>query len=309
MSMPVMTNSAAQGPWTIIANAYAGRGRARQAVERCSVALGKAGIETNVLWGHAVGQSTEAAKQALADDTTTIVIAGGDGTINEVLQAPIPAEVPIGFLPSGSGNDLCRAVGIPTGPEAIDILLAGHSRRIDLVGCGERRFVTVAAVGLDAEVSEAKLTGRVRLPGTIGYVWTTLKTLATYRPRPLRLEGDFGRIESSCWLVATANTASYGGGIQIAPDAQPTDGLLDIVIVDGSMSRLSIMRLLPRALRGRHIGNAAVRVERTSWLRVESLDGVGQVLHADGERLAHTPAMLQVIPEALTVLAPRPLDP
>ena len=87
------------------------------------------------------------------------------------------------------------------------------------------------------------------------------------------------------------------------------DGLLDIVIVDGSMSRLSIMRLLPRALRGRHIGNAAVRVERTSWLRIESLDGVGQVLHADGERLAHTPAMLQVIPEALTVLAPRPLDP
>ena len=109
--------------------------------------------------------------------------------------------------------------------------------------------------------------------------------------------------------MATANTASYGGGIQIAPDAQPTDGLLDIVIVDGSMSRLSIMRLLPRALRGRHIGNAAVRVERTSWLRVESLDGVGQVLHADGERLAHTPAILQVIPEALTVLAPRPLDP
>ncbi|MBT3346378.1 MAG: diacylglycerol kinase family lipid kinase [Gemmatimonadetes bacterium] len=294
--------------WALIANPSAGCGRPRRLVEACVAGLQSTGLGVDLSWSTGPGHATRLANEAVESGTSGIIIAGGDGTISEVLQAPLPPDLPIGLLPCGSGNDLARSLGIARGRRAIDVILAGHGRQLDLGQCGHRRFATVAACGLDAAVSEAKLTGHAALPGTAGYVWATLRTLARHQPTRLRMTGDFGTIQMSTWLVATANTSCYGGGVRIAPNAQPNDGLFDVVIVDGALSHSAALTLLPRTLFGRHLPHPAIRVERTPWLQIEPIDSDQQILHADGERLGHAPATLCMQPGALRILTPRPAD-
>lgn len=292
--------------WVLIVNPSAGRGRPRRLAEACVARLQSTGLGVDLRWSTGPGHATRLATEAVQSGTPGIIIAGGDGTISEVLQAPLPPDLPIGLLPCGSGNDLARSLGIPRGRQAIDVILAGHGKHLDLGQCGHRRFATVAACGLDAAVSEAKLAGHVALPGTAGYVWATLRALAHCRPTRLRMTGDFGTIQMSTWLVATANTSCYGGGVCIAPNAQPDDGLFDVVIVDGALSYSAALTLLPRALFGRHLPHPALHVERTPWLHIEPIDSDQQILHADGERLGHAPVTLCLQPGALRILTPEP---
>lgn len=295
--------------WSLIANPSAGRGSIRAMVEQCVTRAHAADIHLDVRWTRAAGEATRLTDEAIAGGAAGLIIAGGDGTISEVLQARLSRDIPLGLLPCGSGNDLSRALGIPRGLRALDVILAGHTRLLDLGQCGRRRFATVAACGIDAQVSEAKLSGDVSLPGTTGYLWAGLRALLHYQPGPIRLEGTFGRFEGPVWLVATANTSCYGGGIRIAPSAIADDGAFDVVIVDGHLSRLAALTLLPKALFGRHLQHPAVRTERTPWLRIEPIDGRRQVLHADGERLGFTPATLVLQPQALRIFAPAPPTP
>ena len=288
----------------LIANPVAGGGRARRTAERALVRMDPTGsVELTLTRG--AGHARELAAAAVAGGATRIVVCGGDGTINEVASALVHTAVPLGILPFGRGNDLARALGLPTRLDpALVVLAGGVVRRIDVGMVNDRIFCTVAAAGFDAEVAHRVRTGIWHRAGRTGYALGVIRSLAGLKARPVRLEGDFGRRDGRYLLAAVSNTGWYGGGIRIAPNAQPDDGLLDCCLVR-EISRVKLLRLFPRAYRGGHLRYPEVEIVRTRRLRV-TVEGEWPII-TDGEPAGSTPATFEAVPQALSVLVAPPL--
>lgn len=300
----------------IVANPTSGRGRGRRTAEAVAAMLGSRGLCVEVSYTCGSGDAERIAREAAADSLrrpACIVAGGGDGTLQEVVNALAPMRDELaercptmGIAPAGRCNDFARALGISTDPAAIvDVLASGCARAIDLGKVGDRYFCTVATVGADAEVSSFVDTMKMPLTGTVAYLYGAMCVLARYRSRSVRLSGDFGVVEKAIFLASTANTSSYGGAIRIAPDAVPTDGQLDLCLVD-SVSRIQSLRLLPSVLRGTHRDLPQVRFIRTRGFTLESSEELE--LWADGERIGKTPVEISVAPGAVRVLVPTDFD-
>lgn len=286
--------------WVLIANPAAGGGRARRAAQAAAAALAKAGRPVELLFSAEPGHGTALARAAVAEGASAVIACGGDGTISEMLPALAASGVPLGVLPFGTANDFARGLGIPRQLDrAVDYLVHGRPLAVDLGAAGDRLFCTVATFGFDAEVSQAMSAGRVPISGALGYVYASLRQMSAFQPPVVRLTGEFGQIEGRVLLVATGNTRSYGGGMQIVPAADPFDGKLDICIVS-PVSRWTVMAVFPRVFCGRHVNHPAVRMVRSSWLRIDTLES--RVIQADGESLTRTPARIEVRPGALDVI-------
>jgi diacylglycerol kinase (ATP) len=254
------------------------------------------------------GHAAELARTLVEQGCQRLIVCGGDGTVNAVLPALAHREVTLGLIPAGTGNDFARALSIPRSwRAAVRLQICGQPRRFDLGRCGERYFCTIAAFGFDALVSQSvhdrrRRNGMLRPPnGSLVYLLATIQQLAGYQPREVRVEGEFGVREGRFLLIATANTSSYGGGMRIAPQADPQDGQFDICIVK-AVSAAAVIALLPRMFTGRHVRHPAVSVLRSAWLRLEPVEA--DILHLDGELAGNAPANLQVVPGALSVVVP-----
>ena len=292
-----------EGRWTVIANPAAARGRATRLAAAASRYLRERGIAAELRVSEGRGHACELAGKAIAQGAGRIVVCGGDGTLNEILPAVAGSGAAVGLLPCGTANDFARALGIPRRPrQALRNLVEGREVRVDLGVCGDRYFCTVAACGFDAEVSEMMREGP-RLPGTAGYLRAALGHLFRFEPAKVSATGDFGRLEAEVLLVAAAVTRSYGGGMRIAPHADPADGKFDVVIV-GSVPRRTVVAMLPRLFRGGHTRHPAVRIERSSFLEIET-EGGARPLYADGEPLGKTPVALRTAAGSLRAIVPR----
>lgn len=298
----------------IIANPVAGRGRsARLAQEVIALLRTADGVSTEVRWTCRSGDAETIARQALqvgalpSDQPLCVVACGGDGTVQEVVNALMSAQAEgcsgiLGLLPAGRCNDFASAFGIRRDPRQIaDVLLHGQVRSVDLGRVNERYYCTVAAMGFDAAVSRYVHEMWMPLRGTPSYVYGVLRMLPRFRPPHVRLTFDDGRHDGPLFLAASANTPTYGGKMKIAPEARPDDGLLDVCLV-APMRRLRVLRLLHSAMKGAHVLLPEVRVVRTRTLHIES--DLSQEIWADGERVAETPATIEVVPHALEMLAP-----
>jgi diacylglycerol kinase (ATP) len=223
----------------------------------------------------------------------------------------IGGTVPLGIVPAGTGNDVARALGLPVGDpvaaaEAVAAaVLGGRTHAVD-AACvsgpdGDSWFAGVLGAGFDAVVNErangwADARGWPR--GSLRYTLAVLRELPAFRQRDYRLELDGVRVETSAILVAVANVPAYGGGMRIAPDARPDDGLLDVVVA-GPIGRAGFARVFPRVFSGGHVGHPRVHVHRVSRVRV---DTEGLVGYADGERVGPLPLECEAVPGALHLL-------
>lgn len=296
----VLVNS----PWTLIANPAAGRGRNVRTAQACTVRLRELGHDVTLRLTEFRGHATALAAEAVEAHHGVVIVCGGDGTVAEVLPSLARTRTALGLIPQGTGNDLARALGIPRSVAGAIRLLHSHQPGVmDLGRCGNRWFATVAAFGFDAEVSQIMEQGDAPLPGTAGYLLASLRHLRTYVPPRVRLSGDFGETEQQVFLAAVANTPSYGGGLCIAPDASPDDGRFDVCIIDGGLSKATLLSLMPRIFWGGHVRHPAVQVLSSRQVRLEPLDGA-HLLHADGEPLETTPTTLQIEARALRVIRP-----
>jgi diacylglycerol kinase (ATP) len=232
---------------------------------------------------------------------------GGDGTVHRVLQAVAGTQVPLGVIPAGTGNDFAVELGIPPDPLAAADLVAaalrdGRTRAVDLARMTTadnqiRWYAAVLAAGFDAIVNE--LANRMRWPrGPRRYDVAIMLELARLRPRryTMRLDGEAHEFDGV--LVAVGNTASYGGGLRICPGADPTDGLLDVV-VGGRLGRPAVVRLKPKLYRGTHLAHPLVTSYRAREVVVETEGIVG---YADGERTLPLPVTVTCVPGALRLL-------
>ncbi len=285
-------------------NPDAGGGRGRRLAARWEAALAAAGASVLRRDTSGPGQATLLARGLLEEGVDSLAACGGDGTVHEVVQVVAGTACPLAVAPGGRGNDLARALGIPADPGALArMVLAGATRRLDVGTAGGRRFLSVATLGFDAAVSARAAQGIWGLRGLAAYIAAVLLTLARFRPPSVDVRGARNAYCGRILLVATANTPMYGGGMQIAPGAAPDDGLFRVCLIR-EVTRLTVLRLLPLAIAGRHTDHPAVEMWDTPFLEVEA--DPPSVLYADGEPLGRTPARLEILPGALHMLVPSP---
>ncbi len=295
----------------ILANPTSGRGRALKTAHAVASLLRARGAD--VVIHETTGANDAEAfsrQQSQREDRPGVIVAcGGDGTIQQVVNALAPLKLDLGDLcplvgiaPAGRCNDFAHSLGIPSDPAGIaDILLTGSANAVDLGQVNGRFFCTVATVGVDADISSYVDTMKVPLRGTLAYIYGTLQVLRKYRGRSIRVTGDFVTYEQRVFLASTANTSSYGGSIKIVPDANPFDGTLDFCLID-RLTRLRSVAMLIRVLRGSHVGRPEVHFARTKRFRIEANEPIE--LWADGERIGATPAEISVAEKAVRILVP-----
>jgi diacylglycerol kinase (ATP) len=289
-------------PIAVIANPAAGGGKARRAGEAVVAKLKALGHPAELVLTQARGEATALASELVARRTERIVVAGGDGTVQEVARALAGRDAALGIVPCGRGNDLARVLGIPSDWDAAaEVIARGEVRRIDLGRIAGRHFVTVAAMGFDSEAAAYAHASRLGLPGPLGYLWAVARTLVRFESPEVTLRGDFGEHQGRILLAATGNTSTYGGGMRIAPGAAPDDGLLDVCVVR-ALPRWTILRAFPRLFAGTHIDLPYVTTLRTRRLEITASRPLA--IFADGEPIATTPAEITVDPLALRVLCP-----
>jgi diacylglycerol kinase (ATP) len=301
-----MMSASTQYPYQdfiLITNPISGKGKAVEIAEQAFQRLTVEGHTGRLELTTQSGDANRIAREAIESGSNWIFACGGDGTIHEVVNAV--AEKPsvvLGVLPCGKGNDFAGALKIPTKPvNAIEVLLAGTTRQVDLGKIGDRYFDTIATCGYDAEVSRRVTEEGTPFSGTAAYVYTAITTLFRYRSPVVRLEGDFGSYEGEILLTATGVTSSYGGGMKIVPEAVIDDGLFDVCIIEPVPHR-TVLRLLFTLFWGGHAGHRAVHMHRTKTLTIETDPPI--LLYADGERVCYTPATIEIIKRGLTVIAP-----
>lgn len=296
------------GPVAVLLNPTAGRGRQRALLPRVLDRLAAGGRPLQLLQAHTPGQAQAACHRAVQDGAAALVSVGGDGTVHLALQAVAGTGVGFAPVPAGTGNDFAVELGFPTDPfAAVDAitgaLRAGRTRPVDLARMTaadgtSRWFGAVLAAGFDAIVNER--ANRMRWPrGPRRYDLAIMVELARLRPRhyTLTLDGVTHHLEAV--LVAVGNSASYGGGMRVCPTADPTDGLLD-VMVGGRFTRRELVRVKPRIYRGTHVEHPLVRSYRA---RTVTVTAEGITGYADGERVSALPVTVTAVPGAVALLA------
>ena len=286
----------------ILFNPTARRGKARRLLERAL----KIFREQNVLFDVRESQSSEhlmeLARGAREEKPDLIVSAGGDGTHHYVINGLFKSEVPLGVLPMGTGNDFAKGLGMPMNPHAAAAaLLNGRVREIDLAQAGAAVYVCIAGVGFDSTVTRYANEHARWLSGSLAYPWSVLCCMREYRPQQLEIIADGESFSGEVLFAVVGNNSSYGGGIRLAPRAKLDDGILDVCIVP-YMSRLELLRWVPRAYRGEHLHHPRIKYLQARKITLRPTSRME--LFGDGEFLQELPATIEVVPRALRVIAP-----
>ncbi|NLF10977.1 MAG: diacylglycerol kinase family lipid kinase [Anaerolineaceae bacterium] len=258
------------------------------------------------------GEATALARQAVHEKADAVLVVGGDGTINEVVNGLAKSPVALGVLPGGTGNVWAKALGLPTRSplhlmpllDSVRALVPGTTRRIDLGTANGRYFLQWTGLGLDAEVTYAMepRTRRQRRLGIVAYLVAGVTTATHMAGTRTRIWIDDQRVYRRSILVVVSNSRIYSAGLTMATDARLDDGLLDVDVFAGTGFGDS-MRTALGVITGLHVRDPRHSVYRGRTIHVESDRPLA--VHVDGEPFGTTPLHCQVVPKGLTVLLPR----
>jgi diacylglycerol kinase (ATP) len=292
---------------TLLTNPASGHGHAPHAAERAVAQFQRRGVDVVQIVGKDAEHARRLLDETMAKGTDALVITGGDGIISMALQTLARSDVPLGIIPAGTGNDHAREYGLPTDdPEsAADVVADGWVETADLglilaEDGFQKWFGTVMAAGFDSLVTDR--ANRMRWPhGRVRYNIAMLAELSQLRLLPFRLVLDGQReIVTDLTLAAFGNTKSYGGGMLITPNADHSDGQLDITMVH-SASRTKLVRLFPTIFKGTHVDLDAVTTDCAKTVTVEC---PGINAYADGEFARALPVEVAAVSGALKILVP-----
>lgn len=244
-------------------------------------------------------------EQAFAKGTDALIVVGGDGMVSLAVNLVAGTGVPIGIVPTGTGNDLARGLGLrfddpATATEELVAALERPPRSIDVGairhGAHRTLFACVVSAGFDAVVNE-RANRMTRPRGPSRYTIALIRELATFRPRRYTITIDGVRREQRAMLVSVANNSSFGGGMRIVPHADLSDGMLDVFIVH-PLSRAGLIAVFPKVFAGEHTDHPAVEFVRARNVVIDADDIVA---YADGERIGALPVEVEVVPGAVSV--------
>ena len=306
----------------MITNPAAGKGAAQHAAHEARERFSELGIDVVSLQGASAESSLELAQAAVADERLdALVVCGGDGLINLALQAQAQTNIPLGIIPAGTGNDHGREYNIPTNPaKAADVIADGFFTTTDLgriteVGHGKddgrdgesrepktRWFGTIACAGFDSLVTDR--TNRMTWPhGKNRYNLAIVMEVMNWRTIPTRIVLDHEHvIEQDIKLCSIGNTRTYGGGMQICPDANHHDGILNLTVME-DISRVKAITKFAKILQGNLEHGDGISLYTAKHVRIEM---PSMNCYADGDLMATLPIEIEVVPGAGRYLVPRP---
>ncbi|MFL6014460.1 MAG: diacylglycerol/lipid kinase family protein [Gaiellaceae bacterium] len=277
---------------------------ARQAVTR--------GLEGDTLFSERPGQLATLARDAAEGGAELLVVVGGDGSVNEVANGIAGREgVEVAVIPRGTGWDFVRTYGIPHKLDgAIDVAVNGRPRTIDLGRVsfrawdgsdGDAYFANVASAGMSGAIAQRANETTKALGGKVSYLWATLAVFARWRNDEVRLSVDDEIRGGRMHDVVVANGRTFGGGMIICPEAEPDDGLFDVLTI-GDLTKRDLLVTLPKTYRGKHLPHPKAELLRGKVVTVDANDPLP--IELDGEQPGTTPVRFEVVPGALRVRVP-----
>jgi diacylglycerol kinase (ATP) len=300
----------------VILNPKAASGAGARAAPEIQRAFESAGAQTQIVSTEGPGDAKRLAREHMGQSLDALAVVGGDGTLNEVTQAylddrgePCPGP-PLGLIPFGTGGDFRRTLDLPQKIEdAVARILTSEPRPIDLgilevtnrEGVMETKaFVNIASFGLGGLTDRIVNDGPKWLGGKAAFYLGTVRGLAIYRNAPVRVKVD-GEVfvEEPIVNVAIANGRYFGGGMMVAPAADPGDGILDVVSI-GNLDRLAVLGLTPYIYSGHHLDRPGIATTRGTLIEAEPLAPNSEVLvDLDGETPGRLPIRARVARGAL----------
>jgi diacylglycerol kinase (ATP) len=244
-----------------------------------------------------VGSSGESAQALLREaidrgGIDAVIVVGGDGMINHVLQILANTEIPLLPIAAGTGNDFVRTLGIPMGINALKLLSHLPAEAIDLGRVNGRFFANIVSTGFDSLVNER--ANRMKMKNRIKYNLAMVIELPLFRPKRYQIEIDGKRFYSEAMLIAIGNGQSYGGGMRVCPGANLQDGTLDLMILE-PVSKLEFLRVFPKVYKGTHINHPKVKILKGKEISVNAT----AVAYADGERIGQLPIQVDSLKNSI----------
>jgi len=241
------------------------------------------------------------AGKAVKEGYDAVIIAGGDGTLNEGINGILPNRVMVGILPFGGSNVLARELKIPLNPlEAAQIICRKHTKDIDLGLINGRYFSMMASCGYDAYTISRTSRRIKKMIHRYAYLWAGIKDLLGYQPSEIRLNLDQGKVMDKGTFVVLGNTHFYGGFHQITPFAEVDDGLLDVCVYKGK-TQLGLIRFALNMLSKKHLNMRDVRYYR---VRKATLSAKKPTLvQVDGDIFGHLPMTVEIAPRVLKIFS------
>jgi diacylglycerol kinase (ATP) len=256
------------------------------------------------------GHLTELAREAAAVGQL-IVVVGGDGTLNEVVNGIVGTAAEIAVLPNGTGQDFGRTHDIPTRfDDAVAVALRGVAREVDLgrvtfVGPGgaetTRVFANVSSAGMSGAVAARANAGSKALGGKTTFYYALVREFLAWQNTDVTVSYEGGHRHGPMHDVIVANGRWHGGGMKLAPDAEPDDGLFDVVLI-GDVTKLDFATTAPKLYSGRHVTHPRVEVIRSATVGVDAAQPLP--IELEGETVGTTPARFEIVPQAIRVRMP-----
>lgn len=282
-----------------IFNPVAGGGASSQAFAQMEQLLKARKIDYSFSRTEYAGHAQELTKQALTEGHECIVAVGGDGTVREVAMEMVGSSTPMGMYPCGTGNDIVRALRIPREPEAVlDILLNANPRLMDAAEANGKLFFNIGGFGFDVDALINTERYKKYLKGMAAYMAGLFHTLSKLRLMPVRVTTPEKTFNCNALLVTACNGTHFGGGMNAAPLADPTDGLLDICIAT-DVTKLTVLSLLAKFVKGKHVGQPVIQYFKATEITVDT--DRAYPVQVDGEVVEQTPVTFRIRPKALLV--------
>jgi diacylglycerol kinase (ATP) len=269
------------------------------------------GLTGETLFSERPGHLIELARSAVDGGATLVVAVGGDGTLNEVVNGIAGRDVDLATIPLGTGMDFGRTYGIPTKFEdAVRLALDGAPRTIDAGRVSyrtwggedaERWFANVGSVGMSGAVAQRANGMSKALGGKATFFYALTRVFLEWENTDVTVRFDGEERHGKMHDVIVANGVWHGGGMMLAPDARPDDGVFDVIMI-GDVGKVDFLTTAPKLYKGRHVGHPKIEVVRTARVEVDAAERLP--IELEGEQVGTTPATFEVVPGALRVRVP-----
>lgn len=294
---------------TIFLNPRAGAGKARQRAREVLAAFRALNFAVELRETGSAEELGREARAKIAHGSAQLAAMGGDGTLQVLAREALGGKTAVGVIPVGGGNDFAAGLGIRNWTEAVKAVVAGRSRLVDAVKVRfengrEWHYFAGGGAGLDAEAAGQASARFANWPGRLRYIAAAIAALGRDPGTSFQVTGGARnelQFSGQALLAAALNTPSYGGGVRLAPEAVVDDGLLDFVVLE-PLTPLAILGLLPGLCFAGKLHSKRIKRFRAASARIATAVPVG--FHGDGELLGTTPVTIEVLAQALRILAP-----
>ncbi len=287
----------------IVVNPASGRSTYKERLGYLKQRLLQSGVESCEFFTEKEGSGGLSTFVSKNPQIYEIIVLGGDGTLNYVVNEMLGNQLPLSIVSNGTGNDSVKSLhGENDFKKQVEIAIQGVVRSFDLGLCNGRAFVNGLGIGFDGQVVQ-EMSKRKRKRGShLDYLWTVLRTVAGFREKDLSFSLDGKKYTRKILLMTVSNGTTFGGGFVINPHASSTDGQLDVCVLN-EIAPLARFWHLPKLKTGSHEALKACEFFKAIKVRVEHSEAL--VAHLDGEFIGHPPFEISILPEAIQVRVPK----